>query len=105
MIAHVTRDDRLSILRGQDRLSRWTSLDDQRVCSVCERKFKGRQIEIRRFGTGRYTLHCPTLGCVSGPHQWLYPRPAPVSGMARRVWWGADKQTGLRETETKPLAR
>jgi len=41
MIAHVTLDDRLSILRAGDHFRRWNSLDDQRVCSVCERKFKG----------------------------------------------------------------
>src|SRR5436190_5982135 len=105
MIAHVTLDDRLSILRAGDRFRNWNSLDDQRVCSVCERKFKGRQIEIRRFSSDRYTLHCPTLGCPSGPNQWVYPRRAPVSGMARRIWWGADKQTARRETESKPLAR
>jgi hypothetical protein len=82
MIAHVKLDDRLSILRTGDRLRKWNSLDDQRVCSVCERKFKGRQIEIRRFPGGRYKLHCPTLGCPSGAHQWLYPRALDLSKIA-----------------------
>ena len=54
MTAHFKLDDRLSILRAGDRFRKWNSLDDQRVCSVCERKFKGRQVEIRRFRGGRY---------------------------------------------------
>ena len=62
MNAHVKLDDRLSILREGDRFRKWNSLDDQRVCSVCERKFKGRQVEIRRFPGGRYKMYCPTLG-------------------------------------------
>ncbi len=57
MTAHVKLDDRLSILREGDRFRKWNSLDDQRVCSVCERKFKGRQIEIRRFPGGRYKMY------------------------------------------------
>ena len=56
MTAHVKLDDRLSILREGDRFRKWNSLDDQRVCSVCERKFKGRQIEIRRFPRGGYKM-------------------------------------------------
>src|SRR5260370_19727597 len=100
MIAHVTLDDRLSILRAGDHFRRWNSLDDQRVCSVCERKFKGRQVEIRRFNSDRYTVHCPTLGCPSGPHQWLSPRVPVVSGMAEPDSWRAGKQAGRRPAES-----
>jgi len=105
MIAHVTLDDRLSILRAGDHFRRWNSLDDQRVCSVCERKFKGRQVDIRRFTGGRYKLNCPTLGCTSGPHQWLYPRAAVVSKIAQPDWWGAGKQAARRVAESMPQAR
>src|SRR5437667_5849949 len=105
MAAHVTLDDRLSILRAGARFRNWNSLDDQWVCSVCERKFKGRQIEIRRFSSGRYTVHCPTLGCPSGPYQWLYPRAALVSGIAKPDCWGANKQAARREVESMPQAR
>src|SRR5580704_10116693 len=104
MIAHVTLDDRLSILRAGDRFRRWNSLDDQRVCSVGERKFKGRQVEIRRFTSGRYTVHCPTLGCTSGPHQWLYPRALGGSEMAEPNWWRAGKQAARRAAESMPHA-
>jgi hypothetical protein len=105
MIAHVTLDDRLSILRAGDRFRRWNSLDDQRICGVCERKFKGRQVEIRHFTGGRYTLHCPTLGCTSAPDQWLYPRAAVVSEMGEPDWWRAGKQAARRAAESMPQAR
>jgi hypothetical protein len=105
MIAHVTLDDRLSILRAGDRFRKWNALDDQRICSGCERKFKGRQVEIRRFTGGRYTVHCPTLGCTSAPHQWLYPRPAIVSEMGEPEWWRAGKQASRRVAESMPQAR
>jgi hypothetical protein len=93
MTAHVNLDDRLTILRAGDRFRKWNSLDDQRVCCVCQRKFKGRQIEIRRFPGGRYKLYCPTLGCPSGPHQWLYPRTSIGSEIDETDWWRADKQS------------
>jgi hypothetical protein len=105
MIAHVTLEDRLSILRAGDRFRRWNSLDDQRVCSVCERQFKGRQIEIRHFPRGRYKLHCPTLGCFSGPHQWFSPRASVVSGITEPDWLRAGKQASRRATGSVPQAR
>jgi hypothetical protein len=99
MTAHVKLDDRLSILRVRDRFRKWESLDDQRVCNVCERKFKDRQIEIRRFPGGRCKLYCPTLGCPSGPHQWLYPQTSVVSEMAKHVL-RAGKQAAHRQVES-----
>jgi len=98
MTANVKLDDRLLLLRAGDRFRRWKSLDDQRVCSVCERKFKGRQVEIRRFAGGRYELYCPTLGCPSGPHQWLYPRGAVVFEIAELGW----SYAGKRPLESTP---
>jgi len=105
MIAHVKLDDRVSILRAGDRFRKWNSLDDQRVCSVCERKFKGRQVEIRRFPGGRYKLYCPTLGCPSGPHQWFYPRAPVVSKIAEPNCWRAGKQAARQQAESTPQAR
>src|SRR5262245_20793323 len=92
MTAHVNSDDRLTILRAGDRFRKWNSLDDQRVCCLCQRKFKGRQVEIRRFPGGRYKLFCPTLGCSSGPHQWVYPRTSISSEIDEPDWWRADNQ-------------
>jgi hypothetical protein len=105
MIAHVELDDRLSILRAGDRFRKWNSLDDQRVCSVCGRKFKGRQIEIRRVSGGRYKLYCPTLGCPSGLYQWLYPGARVISEIAEPEWWRAGKQPTRRPVESTREAR
>jgi hypothetical protein len=79
MIAHLKLDDRLSALRAQDRLRKWRSLDDERLCIICKRKFNGRQVEIRRVGNRKYELHCPTEGCDSAPHLWIYPATPLVS--------------------------
>lgn len=105
MTANVKLDDRLSILRAGDQFRKWNSLDDQRVCSVCERKFKARQVEIRRFSGGSYKLYCPTLGCPSGPHQWIYPRAAVVSEITEPDWSRVGKQSGRRKMESALEAR
>jgi hypothetical protein len=73
MIVHLKLDDRLSVLRAEDRFRNWTSLDDERRCVTCKRKFNGRQVEIRRSSNGKYELRCPTEGCNSRPHLWIYP--------------------------------
>jgi hypothetical protein len=87
MNVHFKSDDRLSILRAEDQFRRWNSLDDERFCIVCEKKLNGRQIEIRRFANGRYELQCPTEGCNSGPHQWVYPGTPLVSDIVDPDWW------------------
>ena len=86
MIAHINLDDRLSILRVGDPLRNWNSLDDQRVCVLCGRKFKGRQVDIRRLPGGTFKVCCPTLGCPSTPHQWRYAKPPVSSGRAETCW-------------------
>jgi len=100
MTAHVKLDDRLSILRAGDRFRKWNSLDDQRVCSVLERKFKGRQIEIRRFHGGRYKMYCPTLGCPSQPNQWFDPQAPVVSEIAEPDRWRAGMQPAQRQARS-----
>jgi hypothetical protein len=95
MNVHLKSDERLSILRAEDQFRRWNSLDDERFCIVCEKKFNGRQIEIRRFASGRYELHCPTEGCNSGSHQWVYPGTPLVSDIVDPDWWRASE----RETQ------
>jgi|SRR5438552_14212759 len=89
MSVHVRLDNRLLILRAEDQFRRWNSLDDDRICILCERKFNGRQVEIRRFGRGKHELHCPTEGCSSGPHQWVYPGTLLVSDIVAPDWWRA----------------
>src|SRR5215831_15749657 len=87
MIAHLSLDDRLSILRVGDPFRSWNSLDDRRVCVLCGRKFKGRQVDIRRLPGGKFKLGCPTLGCLSTPHQWRYwTRPVPTDPVVEKHW-------------------
>jgi hypothetical protein len=86
MIAHFNLDDRLSILRVADPSKSWNSLDDQRVCVLCARKFKGRQVDIRRLSGGKFKLCCPTLGCLSTQHQWRYARPTVPSDPVETHW-------------------
>jgi hypothetical protein len=86
MIAHIRLDDRLLILRVGDPFRSWNSLDDQRVCVLCRREFKGRQVDIRRLPGGKLKLCCPTLGCLSTPHQWRYSTPPVHSDAVRKHW-------------------
>jgi hypothetical protein len=50
-------------------------------------------------------LHCPTLGCPSGPHQWLYPRASVISKIAEQNWWHVGKQPARYQAESPPHAR
>jgi hypothetical protein len=95
MNVHLKPEDRLSILRAEDQFRRWNSLDDERFCILCERKFNGRQVEVRRFANDKHELHCPTEGCDSGPHQWVYPGTPLISHIVDPDWWSAlRKETG-----------
>ena len=87
MVMHLKLDERLSILRAEDRISTWSSLDDERHCIICKRQFNGRQIEIRRLSNRKYELHCPTEGCNSRPHLWIYPTTPLISHVAKSSWW------------------
>src|SRR5438046_9891117 len=58
-----TPEERLNILRAGDKLRTWSSLDDERLCILCERILNGWQIEILRDQRGRYLLKCPTSDC------------------------------------------
>lgn len=89
MNVHLKPEDRLSILRTEDQFRRWYSLDDERACILCERKFNGRQVEIRRFANGKHELRCPTEACDSGPHQWVYPGIPLISDIVDPDWWSA----------------
>ena len=89
MIVHLKLDDRLSVLRAEDRFRKWTSLDDERRCVTCKQKFNGRQVEIRRSGNGKYELRCPTEGCNSRPHLWISSATPLVSHAVGSNWWRA----------------
>jgi hypothetical protein len=96
MIAHLKLDDRLVVLRAEDRFRNWRSLDDERLCIICKRKFNGRQVEIRRLGNRKHELHCPTDGCNSRPHLWIYPATPLVSHVIKSDWWRAASKTQER---------
>jgi hypothetical protein len=103
MSAHPESEDRLSALRAEDHFKIWKSLEDQRVCILCEKKFNGHKVEIMRCGDGRYELHCPTKECNSAPHQWVYPGSLFISDIIEPDWWRAiDKERGRRSTEPSP---
>lgn len=70
--SHLLPEEKLALLQAADTRRKWYSLDDQRVCVLCDRAITGRQIEIRRDGNGGSTLHCPTEGCASLPSDWFY---------------------------------
>jgi hypothetical protein len=89
MIAHLKLDDRLKILRAEDRFRNWRSLGDERLRILCKRKFNGRQVEIRRSVSRKYQLRCPTEYCNSGPHLWIYPTTPLVSHVVELDWWHA----------------
>jgi hypothetical protein len=65
-------EDKLAILQASDLRRKWHSLDDQRVCVLCDRTITGRQIEFRREAGGSFSVHCPTEGCPSVPSDWFY---------------------------------
>ena len=85
MSAHPESEDRLSALRAEDHFKIWKSLEDQRVCILCEKKFNGHEVEITWSAEGRYELHCPTKECNSGPHQWVYPGSLLISDIIGRT--------------------
>ncbi len=100
MIVHFELDDRLSVLRAEDRFRKWSSLDDERRCVTCKRKFNGRQVEIRRVSNGKYELHCPTEGCNSRPHLWISSATPLVSHVVGSNWWCA---VGKKHERRAPL--
>jgi hypothetical protein len=103
---HIALDERLLILRETDQFRTWSSLDDQRVCILCNKKFSGRQVEITRGRSGRYQLHCPTDGCNAGPSRWVYLGNPRVSAAAYHDWQRAllDSDLGSAPPHPTPIA-
>ena len=103
MITHLKLDDRLSVLRAEDQFRKWRSLDDERLCIICKRKFNGRQVEIRRLRNRKYELHCPTEGCNSRPHLWIYRATPLVSYVIESDWWRAASNRQERSVPASSL--
>jgi hypothetical protein len=90
MMKPLLPQERLDLLRLTDTQRKWYSLDDKRICAVCDRVFRGRQIEFERDHRGHYSLHCPTPGCPAELRHWFlceispasYSQPLPKTGEA-----------------------
>lgn len=65
-------DEKLEVLQASDTYRKWYSLDDQRVCILCEKPISGRMIDIWQDRDGTYMLYCPTPGCSGTPRDWFY---------------------------------
>src|SRR5438067_153417 len=91
--------DKLEILQSLDHFRTWRywkSLDDQRVCNLCEKKFNGHEVQITRSDNGKYELRCPTKDCNSGPHQWVYPDAPLIPDTTEPDWWGYSPKAGTQ---------
>ena len=64
--------DKLVALQESDSYRKWYSLDDQRVCVLCEKLISGRMIDVWQDEIGTYLLHCPTPGCPGTLRDWFY---------------------------------
>jgi hypothetical protein len=72
MNAHLFPEEKLALLQAADTRRKWYSLDDERVCVLCDRAITGRQIDVLRSSDNVITLRCPTEGCASLPSDWFY---------------------------------
>ena len=95
-----TEKNKLQTLQFIDRLRTgrdWKSLDDQRVCILCAKKFNGHEVQITCSDNGKYELRCPTNDCNSGPHQWVYPGAPLIPDIVHPVdWWDYSPKAGTQ---------
>jgi hypothetical protein len=83
--------ERLDLLRELDTTHCWESLDDERVCLLCERQFAGRHVDFVQNGSSRPHIHCPTEDCKGSPREWVHlhdPRIAARNGKAPTSFFG-----------------
>ncbi|MEO5717287.1 MAG: hypothetical protein ABIR29_01800 [Chthoniobacterales bacterium] len=100
MSEEFSPQERLQILRLNDHERRWYSVDDKRVCLICERIISGREIRISG-GPGHYQFACPTDGCLGNTSHWLLYRPtedgrpqnSPVGGFGEMDFFAAPEQS------------
>lgn len=72
MLEPLPPEEKLAALQAMDPRRRWASLDDQRVCVLCDRVITGRQIEVSCSSDGVCSARCPTPGCPALPSDWFY---------------------------------
>ncbi len=71
----------MQILRLTDTERRWYTVDDKRLCLICERIISGREIRVEG-GPETFTLGCPTAGCPGNFSHWYLYRPAAAAAPA-----------------------
>ena len=76
MHRRIRLDEKLAVLQEADTLRKWHSLDDRRVCVLCDRVVTGRMIDVWQDSPGSYRMHCPTPGCPATPRDWFYHGPS-----------------------------
>ena len=72
MQTHFPPEERLAILKATDSARKWYSLDDKRVCVICDRVFTGWQIEIQS-DQQRALFSCLSDADLPVQHQSLVP--------------------------------
>jgi hypothetical protein len=77
---HIPLDEKLIALQQSDCLRQWQTLDDRRICIVCNRVITGRMVDIWQSDDGTYNFHCPTPGCPSTLRDWFYHGPVRSAG-------------------------
>jgi hypothetical protein len=85
MNRRIGLDEKLSLLQDADPIRDWSSLDDRRVCVLCNRVITGRMIDIWQDRSGHYRFHCPTPGCPATPRDWFYHGPVMAGSRAKRT--------------------
>jgi hypothetical protein len=94
--------DRLSILQANDHFRDWHSLDDERVCAVCNRRFTGHDVVISTMGD-EVELRCPTSDCQSRVHQWLHlGNPFAFEENEKDFWHALGSNSGADNAGTAP---
>jgi hypothetical protein len=84
----IQATDKLAILQANDHFRDWRTLDDKRVCVLCDRQFTGHDVLVATAGKEVH-LHCPTHNCKSGVHHWVYPGNPLLSDATYEDWWQA----------------
>jgi len=80
--------DKLAILRANDPFRYWKSLEDKRVCLLCECSFTGYDVVVSGDDASP-EVHCPTRGCRSHVDQWVHLGNPLVSDEIYADWWRA----------------
>ena len=68
----VSLDEKLAALQENDTHRKWSSMDDQRVCSICGNLISGHMIDIWQGGSGAFHFHGPSAACPGALRDWFY---------------------------------